>query len=76
MFADCVLCVLQQVEGAGAVVTVEEAAEVLQTQQETLVTDVLTGGMEESLEQGEVLQPQYIQGNETAAALFYLTGSL
>lgn len=66
----------QHADGAAAVVTVEEAAEVLQTQQQSLVQDVLASGMEESLEQGEVLQPQYIQGNETAAALFYLTGSL
>nr|KAG5701609.1 hypothetical protein BaRGS_019298 [Batillaria attramentaria] len=66
----------QHTEAATAVVTVDDAAEVLQTQQQTLVQDVLAGGMEESLGQGEVLQPQYIQGNETATALFYLTGSL
>ena len=43
----------------------------------TLVQDVMATGIDESLEQGDALQTQYIvQNNETATALFYLTGSL
>lgn len=70
---------LQQHDDGVTVVTADTtAAEVLQTQQQTLVPDVMGVGetIEEALEQGEVLQPQYIQGNETTTALFYLTGSL
>ena len=62
---------------AEAVVAVADGGDGLQVQQQTLVQDVMATGIEESLEQGDALQTQYIvQGNETATALFYLTGSL
>ena len=62
---------------AEAVVAVADGGDGLQVQPQTLVQDVMATGIEESLEQGDALQTQYIvQNNETATALFYLTGSL
>ena len=62
---------------AEAVVAVADGGDGLQVQPQTLVQDVMAAGIEESLEQGDALQTQYIvQNNETATALFYLTGSL
>lgn len=79
MFVFILFCIFSQRDTETEASTIKaegSASDALELQAPTLEQDVMTSSIDETLEQSDALQRQYIQGSETDRALFYLTGSL